>query len=287
MTKDRLTFGQALAEARGRLTASPTAALDARVLLEYASRCDRAALIAADHDPLPDDIAARFASLTERRRRGEPVAYITGRQAFWEHTFAVGEGVLIPRPETEQLVETALSLKPPPRNVLDLGTGSGCLLLSILHALPDATGVGIDASPDALAYAQENRARLALEQRADLKHLAFDEARTAFRGVRFDLIVANPPYIPDATELPISVADFEPKAALFSGDEGLDAHRACAAIMAEALAPEGSALIEIGHDQGTSAPALYADVLPGRDVRAHHDAKGLPRMVAVGPVTGL
>ncbi|MEM1379381.1 MAG: peptide chain release factor N(5)-glutamine methyltransferase [Pseudomonadota bacterium] len=287
MTTKRLTFGQALAEARRRLTASRTAALDARVLLEHASGYDRAALIAADHDPLPDDIAARFALLIDRREAGEPVAYITGRQAFWEHTFAVGEGVLIPRPETEQLVETALSLQPSPQNVLDLGTGSGCLLLSILDALPNATGVGIDASRDALGYAEKNRVQLGLEQRADLKHLAFDEARTAFRGDDFDLIVANPPYIPSATELPISVAQFEPKAALFSGDDGLDAHRACAAIMADLLAHGGSALIEIGHDQGTSAPALYADALPGRDVQARPDAKGLPRMVAVGPVTGL
>ncbi|NRA31476.1 MAG: peptide chain release factor N(5)-glutamine methyltransferase [Parvularculaceae bacterium] len=281
------SLAEALAWARQELSGTDTSTpdLDARLLLQEATGKDRAELIATEFDPIgaaTDQLAAFIA----RRRAGEPVAYILGRQDFWDYTFEVGPGVLIPRPETEMLVEAALASETPPTRVLDLGTGSGCLLLTVLADLPIATGIGIDASDEALAIAGRNREALQLTDRADLQIARFaDAAEQLDQG--FDLILANPPYIPDATELPKSVAGYEPDMALYSGADGLTAHRECAAIMAQFLTPGGSAFIEIGHDQGTSAEAIYAAAMPNRPVQTRLDAARLPRMVAVGPSRSL
>ncbi|MEM9840614.1 MAG: peptide chain release factor N(5)-glutamine methyltransferase [Pseudomonadota bacterium] len=285
MTFSGLTFAEALMEARRMLASSPTPQLDARVLLEHAAGMDRAELIGAEREIVPNEAAEIFAASVARRAKQEPVAYITGEQGFWEDTFHVGPGVLIPRPETEMLVDAGLRCTP--TRILDLGTGSGCILLSLLRELPDANGIGIDASEIALGYARRNKHRLGLTERAELRLQTFAEALEAFEAESFDLVVANPPYVPESQELQPSVVDHEPDAALFSGADGLEAHRTCAAIMAKVLTPNGSGFAEIGHDQGQSALAVYAKALPGRTVRVRPDMKGLPRMVAVSPNAGL
>lgn len=279
------SFGAALAKARAGLGGSPTPQLDARVLLEEAAKLSRAELIAADHQPIGPLVAERFRAFIERRQQDEPVAYILGRQEFYGRDFAVGPGVLIPRPETEMLVEAATGLKP--SRVLDLGTGSGCLLLSILREVPAASGVGIDVSAEALRYAERNLSALGLGARAALRRLAFAEAPLTLRSELFDVIVANPPYVAHGAALPASVARFEPETALYAGDAGLASHREVAAAIASLLAPSGSAFVEIGYDQEAAAKALYAEMLPGRDVQTRKDAAGHPRMVAVGPKAGL
>lgn len=281
-------MAQALASARLELVGTETATpdLDARVLIQHATGKDRAELIAASTE-LMGNAAAVLVSYLARRKAGEPVAYITGHQDFWEHSFEVGPGVLIPRPETEMLVEAALALAPSPARVLDLGTGSGCLLLSVLAALPKAVGLGIDASAEALALARRNREQLALQSRADLEQSTFQQVSHAAESGPYDLILANPPYIPRATPLPTSVVGYEPDIALFSGEDGLQAHRECAAVIALRLTSPGWAFIEIGHDQGTSAEAIYTEAMPDRPVQTRLDAASLPRMVAVGPSRSL
>lgn len=275
------TFADALARGRRRLKESPTPELDARILLSLASGHDHASLIANDREEVPEDVLERFAALLTRRRAGEPVAYITGRQEFWSRDFSVGPGVLIPRPETEMLIEAAEKLHV--ETILDLGTGSGCLLITALLEHPRAKGIGIDVSGEALQIAERNRQLLRVAERSELMSMRFADAPMMLRGQLFDLILANPPYIPEGADLPVSVKGFEPASALTSGEDGLEAHREVATAIAHLLAPSGSAFIEIGHDQGESAEAIYKDALFGKDVRTHLDAAGHPRMVAVRP----
>lgn len=197
--------------------------------------------------------AATFAAFIARRERREPVAYILGRKEFWSLEFEVTPAVLIPRPDTETIVETARKelRQTPPRRILDLGTGSGCLLISLLTEFPPATGVGIDISPAALEVAKRNAARLGVADRTTLE--VADFAAFALEE-RFDLVVSNPPYIPDATlaALDPDVRDHEPHLALKGGRTGLDAVERIAGALHRTLAPQGLALIEIGHDQGES-----------------------------------
>ncbi|MEO1656802.1 MAG: peptide chain release factor N(5)-glutamine methyltransferase [Pseudomonadota bacterium] len=284
MITPALTVAEALAAARTRLSSSPTADLDARVLLEAVTGDDRAVLIAKDNEPLGDH-ADTFEAAVARREEGEPVAYITGQQEFFGLTFAVGPEVLIPRPESEMLVEAAIAAGP--KRILDLGTGSGCLLIASLHSLPEAEGAGLDASEEAIATAYENGEALLADDRAQWFHARFDEAAALFEGETFDLILANPPYIAEGTPLPTSVESFEPASALFSGPDGLDAHREVAAVIADLLTDDGHAYIEIGSDQGQAALSVYDNALAPRQVTLHQDAAGLDRMVAITPRQGL
>jgi release factor glutamine methyltransferase len=277
----RENYAHALARGVRRLRASPTPQLDARVLLSHASGLDRAQLIAADREPVPEEVLARYAELLRRRREGEPVAYIVGQQEFYGRPFAVGPAVLIPRPESEMLVEAAKDAHP--QRLLDLGTGSGCLLLTALAELPLAEGVGTDISREALHVAGLNRSALRLEGRARFEHLSFADTPLGLRGEMFDVILANPPYIAEGDQQAAEVARFEPHGALFSGQTGFDAHRQVAQAIASLLHPSGSAFIEIGYDQGESAEAVYREALPGRSVLTKKDHAGHPRMVAVTP----
>ena len=166
----------------------------------------------------------RFFDMVERRKAGEPVAYITGRRAFWNIELHVGPGVLIPRPDSEVLIASALEHfegGDGPRRILDLGTGPGTLLLAALDLWPDATGVGVDVSDQAMTYAAANARRLGFEGRVTLK-----EGDWA-NGIeeRFDLILCNPPYVAEDAELGPGVREYEPDEALFAGKEGLDAYR--------------------------------------------------------------
>jgi release factor glutamine methyltransferase len=198
--------------------------------------------------------ATAFEAYIARREKREPVAYILGRKEFWSLDFEVTPAVLIPRPDTETLIEAALKhfASKPPARILDLGTGSGCLLITLLSEWRDATGVGVDISPAALAVARRNAARHGIDERA-----AFAEADFAKLALNepFDLVVSNPPYIPDAVvdQLDPDVQNFEPRLALAAGIDGLAAIKAITDALHTVLSPQGIALIEIGYDQGESA----------------------------------
>ncbi len=199
----------------------------------------------------PDD--ATFQSFIARREKREPVAYILGRKEFWSLEFEVSPAVLIPRPDSETLIETALKERKenPPARILDLGTGSGCLLVALLTEFPHATGIGLDISADAIAVAKRNAVRNNVETRAAFVEADFADAPRE----RFDLVVANPPYIIDAEHagLDADVRDHEPRLALTSGHDGLDAIKTIARVLHDVMKPDAIALIEIGHDQSESA----------------------------------
>ncbi|MES2336646.1 MAG: peptide chain release factor N(5)-glutamine methyltransferase [Pseudomonadota bacterium] len=249
-----MTARVALATATARLAAvSPTPRLDAELLMAHALGISRNTLLLSRLD---DPTPATFAPLIDRRLAHEPVAYITGTRDFWTITLAVGPGVLIPRPDSETLIEAAVTHfagTPGPRSILDLGTGSGALLLAALDQWPDAAGVGIDASECALTIAQSNASRLGMETRARIVAGGWQGD-----GGTHDLILCNPPYIGNAEDLPREVAEWEPPSALFAGADGLADYRAIAAVLRRQLAPGGVACLEIGSTQADSVSALFA-----------------------------
>jgi len=268
------SIARALSRATQQIGAvSDTPRLDAELLMAEALNVDRDRLLLS---PQGGEAPDRFWPMVERRKEGEPVAYITGRRAFWDIELHVGPGVLIPRPDSEVLIASALEhfdgTKGPSR-ILDLGTGPGTLLLAALDLWPKATGVGIDLSRQALSYAAANARRLGFEPRAKLK--IGDWAK----GVdeQFDLILCNPPYVADGAKLGPGVAEFEPDEALFAGSEGLDAYRVLAPQLPALLAKNGLAVVEIGSDQGESVPEILAR--DGLSATVAPDLAGRPRAV--------
>jgi len=253
---------RALAEAARQLSeTSDTPRLDAELLMAEALHIDRDRLIL---DPPDREPPKRFWTMIKRRLKGEPVAYITGRRAFWNIELHVGPGVLIPRPDSEVLIASAIDHfqgSEGPRRMLDLGTGPGTLLLAALDLWPEATGVGIDSSRRALSYASANARRLGFEKRAKFRigdwADGVDEA--------FDLVLCNPPYVAEDDTLEPTVAEHEPEEALFAGPEGLDSIQLLAPEIPRLLAPGGLAAIEIGATQGKVAlDLLERDGLKGR-----------------------
>lgn len=263
------TFGAALCHAGATLRQAGIAnpRMEARLLLGAVAGLDAATLLARRHDPLPGDTDARFRAALARRAGGEPMAHITGRQGFWTLDLAVSADTLIPRADSEALVEAALEAFPDPARplrVLDLGTGTGCLLLAVLAERRAAFGVGIDLSPAAAALAAANAAANGLAGRAVF--LAGDWA--AAIEARFDLVLSNPPYIETAT-IPLLMPDValhEPSRALDGGADGLDAYRAITAALPGLLTPEGVAVLELGQWQGRGQ---------GPDVAALAEVRGL------------
>lgn len=231
----------------------PGAAHDARRLLAHALQLAPDRLVFALAEPLPAPAEARFAAAIAARARRQPVAQITGNRMFWGRSFRVTPDVLDPRPETEILVSAALDT--PFSRVLDLGTGSGAILLSLLADRPAARGLGVDLSPAALAVAQDNATRLGVADRARLLPSDWFAAVTG----QFDLIVSNPPYIA-ADEMPglaPEVRDWEPHLALTPGGDGLAAYRRIAAGAMAHLQPGGRLMVEIGARQGADVAALF------------------------------
>ncbi|GAA4710780.1 peptide chain release factor N(5)-glutamine methyltransferase [Sphingomonas lutea] len=265
---------RALADAARQLDASSdTARLDAELLMAEALNIDRDRLILAPPDR---DVPKRYWDMVERRKTGEPVAYITGRRAFWDIELHVGPGVLIPRPDSEVLISSAIEHfrdRDPPECILDLGTGPGTLLLAALDIWRDASGVGIDVSRRALSYASANARRLGFEKRLKLK--LGDWA--AGISDTFDLLLCNPPYVAEGEALGPGVREFEPDEALFAGDEGLDAYRVLAPQLPRLLRPGGMVAIEIGPDQADAVSALLAR--DGLQASVAHDLAGRPRAV--------
>ena len=248
---------------------SPTARLDAELLLAHALDIPRNMLLLDQHDLT---VPPGFADLVDRRLAGEPVAYITGVRDFWTISVHVTPDVLIPRPDSETLIEAAIAhfgVRSPQR-ILDLGTGSGALLLAALDQWPAAQGRGVDISPAALAVARGNAERLGMADRAVFQQGDWAEGVTD----RFDLILINPPYIAQDEPLAGDVLR-EPKGALFAGPEGLDDYRRIAPMLPRLLAEGGVAAIEIGHDQRASVSTLLSD--QGFEVAVRHDLAGHAR----------
>jgi release factor glutamine methyltransferase len=232
---------------------------EARLLLAHAMGVPQEDIISGSAEP--DEAAlARFDAVLARRSRREPFAYIVGRREFYSRDFAVGPGALIPRPETESLVEEALrrfSDCDESLSVLDLGTGSGCLLLAFLAERPQAEGLGIDASESALGWARRNAESLALADRA--RFLRGDWGRSLV--ARFDVIFVNPPYVRtgDIPQLAPEVSLHEPASALDGGADGLDAYRRIAPMLPGLLTPRGRAFVEIGEGQAEAVSEIFAD----------------------------
>ena len=250
---------------------SDTPRLDAELLMAHVLGLSRADMLLRQREL---DVPAGFAVLLDRRLTGAPIAHITGTRDFWTITLAVTPDTLIPRPDSETLIEAAVDYfgAQGPQTVLDLGTGSGALLLAALAQWPQARGLGIDASAGALLVARGNAARLDLDARAEFR--AGDWA-TGVEGV-FDLLLINPPYI--GVDEPLSGDVLrEPVSALFAGADGLDDYRRIAPDLPRLIAPGGMAAIEIGHRQGDSVGALL--VAQGLNVAIRRDLAGLDRCV--------
>lgn len=271
-----MTVAQALRDAAARLAAgSDTARLDAEVLMAHALGVSRSDVLLRH---MGDAAPAGFAALVERRLGHEPVAYITGQLEFFGLPFQVSAAVLIPRGDSEVLVEQALAQAPAHARVLDCGTGSGALLLAVLANLADASGVGIDRSPQALAVAQANAEALGLAARTRMVAADWDVPGWAdVLGGPFDLVLANPPYVEDAADLAPSVREHEPAGALFAGAEGLDAYRSLIPQLPRLLAPDGRALVEIGHAQAPAVTEIANRA--GLTASLHHDLGGRPRVL--------
>jgi release factor glutamine methyltransferase len=270
-----VTAAEAIRQAAAQLAAtSDTARLDAEVLMAHALGASRTDLLLRRMaDPAP----AGFAELVARRLRHEPVAYIVGQQDFFGLPFHVSPAVLIPRGDSEVLVEAALAARPDARRVLDCGTGSGALLLAVLANLPLAEGVGIDRSAGALGVARGNAESLGLAERAEMRAADWHQPGWAEGLGRFDLILANPPYVEDAARLAPSVREHEPAEALFAGADGLDDYRVLVPQLPGLLAEGGVACVEIGATQGAAVTALAEGA--GLSARLHHDLAGRPRVL--------
>ena len=265
----------ALADAARRLeTVSDTPRLDAELLMAHAMGVSRDALLLGRLD---DALPEAFAALVARRLGHEPVAYITGRRAFWTIELAVGPGVLVPRPDSETLIEAAVAhfADRAPERILDLGTGPGTLLLAALDQWPKAQGLGVDASKRALDYARRNGTALGMAERATFQPGNWSEGLNG----PFDLILCNPPYIGTNEDLPPDVRDHEPGEALFAGADGLDAYRILIPQIPGLLAPGGIALFEIGSTQAEAVAALAKAA--GMDAVLHCDLGGRPRAMAL------
>ena len=251
-------------------------------------RRERAWLYAHPEYELSSQEAAAYEQLVERRSKGVPTQYLTGSQEFWGLEFEVGPGVLIPRPETEHVIEVALthlgSRRTRPLRIADVGTGSGCIAIALARELPGAEIIATDISALALAYARRNAERLGVSRRVRFFETNLLDACLGISGGlrgSFDLIVSNPPYVghQDAANLPREVREHEPAEALFAGDQGLDIYAALVDEAARTLSTNGIFVVEIGYNTAEYVRSLLC--APGWcDVRAARDLSGIERVVS-------
>lgn len=259
----------------------PSPRLDAELLVSHALGIDRVRIYLDFERPLTPEERASIRALVERRRRREPVAYIVGERAFYGRMFAVGPGVLVPRPDSETLIERALELLPRDEaaTVLDVGTGSGCLGITLAAERALARVTLVDISEDALRSAQQNIERAEVAERVTALRSDLFAGVTAPAG-GFDLIVSNPPYIPtgDLAGLMPDVIQHEPRLALDGGRDGLDCVRALITGARKQLRPGGSLLIEIGIGQADACVALLTEA-GFTGATSHRDLGRIPRVV--------
>ncbi len=276
------TIRAALRDAAARLKAADIATplLDAKLLLRASEGLGAAALIAEEERLLKH--SARFLTWIERRAAGEPVSRILGSRGFWKHDFLISPSVLDPRSDTETLVEAVLAAFPDRSEqllILDLGVGSGCILLSLLAEYVSAHGLGVDVSADALDIAAQNAAALDVSDRYEGRE---GDWWAGLEHDRFDVIVSNPPYIPQAeiAGLAREVRDHDPALALDGGVDGLDAYRAILAHASEHVAPRGRLFLELGHGQAAAVAAL-APAARLQVVTQHRDLSGTVRCLGL------
>jgi release factor glutamine methyltransferase len=267
----------ALATAVARLAAAdvPQPRADAEVLLAHVVGVDRTALVVRARDPLDPAAAARFDALVARRAAREPTAYLTGVREFWSLPIQVDARVLVPRPETELVVATALRLAPRARRVLDVGTGSGAIALALANELPGAQVVATDRLAPALAVAASNRARL-----APRVALVQTDLLAAFASAAFDLVVANPPYCPEGSVVQAEVRDWEPATALYAGADGLDVLDALVGEAPRVLAAGGWLVVEVGAGQAETVAARVRASGRYDGCEVARDLAGIERVVA-------
>jgi release factor glutamine methyltransferase len=266
----------------------PSAALAAELLLMEVLQRDRAWLYAHPEYELSADQARAYAQFVERRSEGVPTQYLIGRQEFWGLEFEVGPGVLIPRPETEHVVEVALARLGPrrtqPLRIADVGTGSGCIAVALAREFPQAEIIATDISAVALDYARRNAARQEVSDRIQFFETNLLEACLDASGrvqKPFDLIVSNPPYVgrKDAAHLPREVREYEPAEALFAGDQGLDMYAVLVGEAARALSANGIFVAEIGYNGADYVGSLLS-LPPWLDLIVTRDLAGIERVVS-------
>jgi release factor glutamine methyltransferase len=270
----------AIARALDRATqalkkSSDTPRLDAELLMAHSLGIERDTLLLSKQEGAAP---MAFAGFIERRKDGEPVAYITGKRAFWNIELEVGPGALVPRPDSETLIAAAVEHfagTSGPKRILDLGTGPGTLLLAALDQWPKATGIGVDSSDEALGYARRNAKRLGLAERAHFKR--GDWAKGISEA--FDLVLINPPYVAEGEELGPGVAEYEPAEALFAGEQGLAEYRRLAPEIGRLLAAGGLAAVEIGHEQDRAVGEILKE--HGLKPRLARDLAGRPRAMLI------
>ncbi|MCA1386307.1 peptide chain release factor N(5)-glutamine methyltransferase [Bradyrhizobium sp. NBAIM03] len=281
--------GQSIESARRALAAQLRSArldeaeLDARILISAALGLDLTGLVTQAARLLTAAEASRLTQHAQRRIAGEPVSRILGTREFWGLPFRLSEATLVPRPDTETVVELALEIlrereaSHPPR-IADIGTGSGAILLALLHEIPDAFGVGTDLSQNALMTARDNAAALGLADRAAFVACSY----AAALGGPFDLIVSNPPYIPSAEipKLSVEVREHDPHLALDGGNDGYDAYRALIPQASERLAPGGALVVEAGQGQAQNIETLMRAAALSLDRSPKADLAGIPRAVS-------
>ena len=258
-------------------------AIDARLLLEVAAGCSRTDILTDPYRPLTSDQAAAYEAMIDRRLKREPVSRILGRKGFWKIMLNVTPDVLSPRPDTEAILDVVMLAFPPQQafQMIDLGTGSGAILLATLAERPAARGMGTDISAEAIAVAKENAANLDLDARASFLR---NGCATCFGPASFDLVVSNPPYIPsgDIAGLDPEVREHDPHLALDGGPDGLQAYRDLAPEIRRILKPDGIFAVEIGWDQGPQVRALFA-AAGFADVKVVKDLSNRDRVVTNGP----
>ena len=275
------TPARLIADATERLAALPNARLDAETLFREVSGLDRAGLLSRLDEPVEPALASRFEAAVARRERHEPIQYILGKAAFWRDEFLVTPAVLIPRPDTEVLVEAvAARLRPMPAPaLLDIGTGSGCIALSLLRELKDARAVAVDVSDDALGVARENARRLGLDSRIDLRRSRWLDALAPEET--FAAMVSNPPYVArtDAPSLAPEVREHEPALALFAeASDDLSSYRAILGEIGHRLEPGGLLAFEVGFGQAERVARLVGEA-GFRSIEVLSDLAGIPRVV--------
>jgi release factor glutamine methyltransferase len=271
------TFAEAIESATALLAPSATAQRDAELLLLHVAGITRADLLTHPERELTERQSNHYQAAITRRAHHEPVQHIMGKQEFYGRDFIVNRLVLIPRPETEHVVEAALAIRPQPKHILDIGTGSGILAITLALELPNATVTATDISTAALAVAEKNAQQLGGEERI---RFVVSDLFAALSDERYDCIVSNPPYVATGEVLEPQVREYEPAAALYAGEDGLAIYRRLIPEAIEHLEPGGHLLLELGHGQRAVLQQMLAQS-GFEDVRFVDDLQGIPR-VAIG-----